>query len=50
MLWLGIGLLVIGLLFLVAWRFRRARVLELGSVSEQWMTEQRRHQPLADTE
>ncbi len=43
MLWLGLGLLVVVLLFFIAWRIRRSKGLELGSVSEQWIGEQRRH-------
>jgi hypothetical protein len=43
MLWLGVGLLVVMLLFFIAWRIRRSKGVELGSVSEQWIGEQRRH-------
>ena len=42
MLWLVVASFVIVVLFLVAWRIRGSRVRELGSVSEQWVAEQRR--------
>jgi hypothetical protein len=43
MLWLGIGLLVTVLFIVGLWRIRRSRGVELGSVSEQWIGELRRH-------
>ena len=42
MLWLGLGVLVVVGIVFVAWRIGRTRVPDLGSISEQWMAEQRR--------
>jgi len=42
MLWLGLGLLTVVVIVFVGWSIRRGTVRELGSVSEQWMAEQRR--------
>ena len=42
MLWLGFGLLVVVVILFGVWRITREKVANLGSVSEQWMAEQRR--------
>jgi hypothetical protein len=42
MLWLGLAVLVVVGIVLVAWRIGRTKVPDLGSVSDQWMDEQRR--------
>jgi len=43
MLWLGLAVLVVvGIVVFVASRIGRTKVPDLGSVSTQWMAEQRR--------
>jgi hypothetical protein len=42
MLWLGLGLLVVAVIVVAVWRMRRRSVPELGSISEQWVADQRR--------
>ena len=42
MLWLGLGLLVVVGIVFVAWRIGRSKVADLGSVSDQWMADERR--------
>jgi len=42
MLWLGLGFLVAAVILFVVWRMRRVSVRELGSLSDDWMAEQRR--------
>jgi hypothetical protein len=42
LLWLGIGLFVVVTIVFIVWRISRSSVHELGSVSEEWVAEQRR--------